>query len=120
MIKYPTAVRWDTFSLSQEISQSQISLIFWFVSLVVLCHQNFVSLSPQHCFLCDDADVGGQISLEPLTLSPPSPSVSVPPPLSLLPLQLCLLSVFVHWDWSDGILQEESPNGALAFIISHL
>lgn len=77
-------------------------------------------LSPQHWSLCDDADVGGQISLEPLTLSPPSPSVSLPPALSLLPLQLCLLSDFVHWDWSDGILQEESLNGALAFIISHL
>lgn len=40
--------------------------------------------------------------------------------VSVSPLPLCLppylsLSSF-HWEWHDGILQERSPNGAMAFI----
>lgn len=70
------------------LSFSALSRLSFFVIIKIL------SLSPQHWSLCDDADVGGQISQEPLTLSPPSPSVSLPPPLlSLSCLSDCVSSL---------------------------
>lgn len=42
-------------------------------------------------------------------------SLSVSPLLLCVCLPICL-SRFLHWEWYDGILQEESPNGVVAFI----
>lgn len=93
MIKDPTAVRWDTFSLSQEFSRLQISLfIFHFVSLVVLCHhQNVASLSPSLvpmwcCWYVRSNFTAAFDIIHSLCVSAP------PHSLSLLPLWLCLLS----------------------------